>query len=85
MSRPVAWDEFAAAVAEIAQQPPDRVTRDARVIEDLALDSVALAELVVLLIDDYEVAGVARELDELAWSRLTLGRIFDEHLTGVAR
>jgi acyl carrier protein len=85
VSPPVAWDDFAAAVAEIAQQPPDRVTRDARVVEDLALDSVALAELVVLLIDDYEVAGVARALDETAWSRLTLGRIFDDHLSAAAR
>jgi acyl carrier protein len=85
VTAPVSWDEFAAAVAEIAQRPADHVTRDSLVVEDLALDSVALAELVILLLDDYEVDGLSRELEDTAWNRLPLGRIFDDHLSATVR
>jgi hypothetical protein len=70
------WDRFAADVAAIAQVPAEAVSRDARVIEDLGLDSLALLEVVVLLAETTGGVGT-EELETRRWDGVRLGDLFD--------
>jgi acyl carrier protein len=53
------------------------------VIKDLGLDSLSLAELVVSLIDEYDMYSLAKTLDERSWEDVTVGALYDEFLTGL--
>jgi acyl carrier protein len=81
----ITWTEFAAEVAEIAQVPAAEVGPETRVLEDLALDSLALAELGVVLIDKYDLWTLSSELETRSWENLTVRALYDEYLTGVPR
>jgi acyl carrier protein len=76
--RPQGWKEFVAKVAELAAIEPDRIGPKTRIVEDLGLDSIALAELVVLLIDDYGVEPLSAGLEQRTWEGVTVGSLFDE-------
>jgi hypothetical protein len=51
-------------------------------IEDLALDSVALAELLTILIDDYGVERLVTGLEDQGWAGLTAKELFDRFVNG---
>jgi acyl carrier protein len=76
------WDDFAGQLAELADCPPERVHRDTRVIEDLGLDSLALAELVVVLMEKYRMSSVSQTLEDRVWENFTVGALYDEYLAG---
>jgi len=78
------WEGFAAEIAAIAQRPTEEVERRLRIVEDLGLDSVALAELVLVLIDDYGMASISDDLDQRTWEGVTVGQLFDEYLRDAA-
>ena len=80
--RAVSWEDFAAQVAELVEWPPDKVLRTTRVIEDLCLDSLSLAELVVILVERYDMSGLWQTLEDRVWENLTVGALYDEYLTG---
>jgi hypothetical protein len=78
---PIGWDEFVAEVAAIAQAPVEEVGADTRVLEDLALDSLALAELGVVLVDKYDSWSLSRDLETRSWENCTVRSLYYEYLT----
>ena len=80
--RLVSWETFAAAVAALAQVPADEITPEAGLDQDLGLDSLALTELVVLLIVDFDMQSLADELEHRDWSKVTMGELYDEYQMG---
>jgi acyl carrier protein len=78
---PIGWEEFVAEVAAIAQVSASDVREDTRVLEDLALDSLALAELGVVLVDKYDSFSLSRDLETRSWVHRTVRSLYDEYLT----
>jgi hypothetical protein len=78
---PITWEEFVAEVATIAQVPLEEVQPETRVLEDLALDSLALTELGVVLIDRYDSWSISRDLETRSWEGLTVRSLYHEYLT----
>jgi hypothetical protein len=76
------WEQFRAAVAEISSVPEDGLGCDSRLIADLQLDSLALAEVLVLLTVDFEMDGLADQLAERDWNTITLGALYEEYKSG---
>jgi acyl carrier protein len=75
---PPSWPQFTAMVAELSGVDREQVQRETLPIEELGFDSLQLAEIVVVLIDDYGVESLAQDLDTRAWEKVTLGQLFDE-------
>jgi acyl carrier protein len=78
MSPVPSWDVFAGQVSDLAGVPIEVARSDARVIEDLDLDSLALAELAVLLADTYGLTDLGRDIDDRSWEETTLESLFEE-------
>jgi len=78
--RPVdlSWERFAAEVAAIIGASSSEIAADQRIVEDLGFDSLALAELVMVLIGEYETEDLSRSLDERTWLSLTVGQMYEE-------
>ncbi len=74
------WERFRAAIAEVADAPPDAVTLKSRLIEDLGVDSFGLAELVAVLLVDLAMSSLESDLVDREWERLTVGELFEEYL-----
>jgi acyl carrier protein len=72
------WEAFAAKVAEVADVRPDEVGRETRLVDDLGVDSLALAELVVLLLVDYGLEDLSESLQDSDWGELKVGALYDE-------
>jgi acyl carrier protein len=70
-------------VAKIADCPPDQVQEGSRLIEDVGLDSLSLAELVVILIEKYDMFSLSQTLEERSWEKVTVRSLYDEYLTGL--
>jgi acyl carrier protein len=70
------WDSFVAELALIARMPTAEIEAGARLVEDLGLDSVALSEVVVVLIDQHG-ADPDPQLLEQSWEGLTVRGVFD--------
>jgi acyl carrier protein len=81
-SNTVTWEEFVVEVAGIADVPAADVQSDSRILEDLALDSLALAELGVVLVDRYDTWSLSRELETRSWENVTVRDLYNEYLTG---
>jgi acyl carrier protein len=78
VSAPPTWDAFRDEVAAIAQVDAASLGPDSRLVEDLALDSVALVEVAVLLMDDLGMAALSAELEERSWEDVRLGALYAE-------
>ncbi len=78
------WGEFIDTIAEVVPEPSTELAPETRPIEDLGLDSLALIELLVVLIEKYDPAGLAGPLDDRTWEGVTLGILFRE-CTGSGR
>lgn len=70
------WDSFLAELALIARVPASGIDAHARLVEDLGLDSVALSEVVVVLIDQHG-ADPDPQLLEQSWEGLTVRGVFE--------
>jgi acyl carrier protein len=70
------WEEFASEVAEVLSVPAASIRRDARLVEDIDADSLAVIELVTALIGDYGLS-MPNGLDPSRWQGLTAGQLFD--------
>jgi acyl carrier protein len=70
------YDEFLAELALIARMPAAEIDGDARLVEDLGLDSVALTEVAVVLIDQHG-ADPDPQLLAQSWEGLTVRGVFD--------
>lgn len=80
----VTWEDFVKEVAAIAEVPDGEITAETRVLEDLALDSLALAELGVVLVDKYDTHSLSRDLETRLWDNVTVRSLYEEYLTGTA-
>jgi acyl carrier protein len=58
---------FTADLAELLDVRPESIDPDARLVEDLGLDSVALTEIVVMLISDYGAESLSERLEYERW------------------
>jgi len=72
-------DALIAAVAEIGDLAPTDISGESRLVEDLGLDSIALAEVVAYLIVDWEMESVAADLEERDWASVTIDAICREY------
>lgn len=73
------WDEFAAAIGGAANIAGSAIDRRSRLLEDLGLDSLALAEVVVLLLVDFNMTRLGVELGKRNWTLVTVGELYDEY------
>lgn len=78
----VTWEDFSLSVRDVAHMRGASPRRDQRLVEDLGLDSLALAELAVFLIVDLEVDTFASTLHQREWRGVTLGELYDEYCSG---
>ena len=78
----VEFDEFRAEIANVTDVPVDDVRAESRVLEDLALDSLALAELGVVLVDRFDTYSLSRDLETRRWDNVTVRDLYDEYLSG---
>jgi acyl carrier protein len=76
------WQEFSDGVAGAARVPQARITPGTRLIEDLDLDSLALTEVIVVLISDFGFEQLDDELGDRVWEGVTVGDLFDEYVRG---
>lgn len=58
---------------------------DARLVEDLGLDSLALIELAVMALVDYELEALSEGLQQSSWEGVTVGDLYRECGTGHPR
>ena len=75
------WDELVNTTAEIAEGSSRAIAHDTRLIADLGLDSLAVTELVVVLIDEYGIETLSRDLDAIEWETLTVGALFETYVS----
>ncbi|MGP0050187.1 MAG: phosphopantetheine-binding protein [Solirubrobacteraceae bacterium] len=76
--------EFAAAIANVARLDTAAVSPESLLIADLGLDSLGVAELVVVLAERFDMAGLAASAGDRPWRTLTVADLFGEYLTGDA-
>jgi acyl carrier protein len=67
-------------IAELARVPPDVVAPDARLVEDVGLDSLALAELMAILIEEHGADALDEQLLERSWEDVTVSELFKTYL-----
>lgn len=79
------WGDFAARVAETLDRDLTDVTEDARIIEDLGADSLAVLEIVVAVADDYGVEDYYEDMVNQRWTGVTVGELFRQHKAKLAR
>ena len=73
-----AWREFANQIATVARVAHEDVQPKSRLIEDLALDSLALTEVVVFVIETYDPLPFLQRLEGRTWEGVTVGELFYE-------
>ena len=76
------WEAFSAAVAASVHVPAEQISPRTRLDRDLGLDSLALTELVVLLIVEFDMQGLAAELEQRDWTTVTVGALYEEYRNG---
>jgi acyl carrier protein len=66
---------FISELAALLEVSAETIDPDARLIEDLGIDSVALAEMIVLLITDYGAEELAARLEFERWENRTVREV----------
>lgn len=77
------WDQFADSIATVADCDPSVLRPEMRLIADLGLDSLGLAELITALVLDFDMESLASDLDDRQWELVTLGDLHEEQRSGV--
>jgi acyl carrier protein len=72
------WQEFAERIAELTGRPAELISPEARLMRDLALDSLALAELGVSLREAYERPDHPIRFEDRDWEQTTAGDLFED-------
>ena len=76
----ISWESLRSQVALIAQVPASDIDRNTRLVADLGLDSLAVTEVAVVLMEEFGTDALAEGLDEIEWETLTVGRLFDDYV-----
>ncbi|HKP89967.1 MAG TPA: acyl carrier protein [Thermoleophilaceae bacterium] len=69
------WTDFRDAIASLARVDPGRVRPSMTLTGELGLDSLALTELVVLMIERYDCDPLVHVPDE-RWPQVTVEEIY---------
>jgi len=80
----IQWEDLAVEIAAIGRLPIERVVPEATLIDDLGYDSLAVAELIVLLTEEYEITTLPGDLETRDWSKVTVGQLREECGGGTA-
>jgi hypothetical protein len=72
------WQEFLRAIGELLPSSAAEYKPEMRLVEDLRLDSLALTELLVVVLETYNPPTLSRRLEDRPWDGVTLGMIFEE-------
>ena len=75
------WEDFVHSVAAAAGIPVREVSPSTRLIEDLDLDSLALTEVVVMLIVELGMESLSDGLEQRRWDSVTVGGLYDEYIS----
>jgi acyl carrier protein len=78
------WDDLVAEVVPFTELPEERIGRDTMLIEDLGLDSLALTELLIILIEEHGVDALSEELFARSWEQVTLAELFGVYCSDAA-
>src|SRR5207247_3838674 len=78
------WSEFVAYFAQAANVASEDVRREARLVADLGIDSLALAETIVALIERYAPVTLMGDLEGRDWDRVTVGDLYQECAGAIA-
>ena len=73
MDSDAAFEKFRESAVEVLQVPAEKITRDARLAEDLDADSLDLVELVMALEESFNITVEETELEDID----TVGQAFD--------
>lgn len=76
------WNEFIRVVAQFTELPVESIDGESWLIENLGLDSLALTELLITLIEDHGVDGLAEDIFERSWEQVTLAELFEQYCNG---
>jgi len=71
------WDELVAIVSNFVEIPAGEIHDDTLLIDGLGLDSLALTELLITLIEEHQVESLEQELFSRSWEGVTLGQLYD--------
>jgi acyl carrier protein len=75
-------DAFTELVAVTLNVSSAGLRPETRLIEDLGLDSLALAELLVVMITELRMERLAEDLGDREWTNVTLGELYEEYERG---
>lgn len=67
-------------LAEIGRLAERDIDLDSSLASDLGLDSVAVAEVAVLLVEEYDVDPGKVDMDGNNWSAMTVRRLLDDYI-----
>jgi acyl carrier protein len=73
------WNEVVVEVARFARVRTDSIDRETTLIEGLGLDSLALTELLVTLIEEHDVDALSGDLFVRSWEDVTLAELYERY------
>lgn len=74
------WDQFASELADMTWLQAEAIRPGSRLVDDLDFDSLAFAELGVLLEERYGTDQLVEQLEDIEWTALTVGMVFDNYI-----
>jgi acyl carrier protein len=74
------WEQFARELADMTWMEAEAIQPRSRLADDLGFDSLALAELGVLLEERYGGDQLVDQLETIEWKTLTAGMVFDNYI-----
>lgn len=75
------WSELVEQVTRFGVTP-ESIDRDVFLVEGLGLDSLALTELLLTLIDEHDLDALAEDLFQRSWERVSVGELFERYCGG---
>lgn len=79
------WEAFVTVLARAANVSSEAIERRTRLADDLGLDSLAFAEVIVALLVDLDMESIEQDLGQRDWRDVTVGELFDEYQSGQGR
>lgn len=75
-----AWRRYIDVISEVSDVSVESIHRDSSITRDLGLDSLAIVELAVALIEKLKAEGMEKALGSMDWGKVTVGELFDQYL-----
>lgn len=75
-----AWRRYIDVLSEVSDVSVESIHRDSLITKDLGLDSLAIVELAVVLIEELKAEDMEKALGSMDWGEVTVGALFDQYL-----